>query len=301
MSGLSFAALDFETANASRASVCQVGLSLVRDGQVTLSRSWLVTPPAGHDEFNPINTGVHGITRAHVVGSPTWDQVLPSLTDLVGTLPVFAHAAAFERSVLVSASAASGAPHPPWGVHCSLTLARRLLPDVPNHKLPTLASHFGVPVQRHHDAGDDARVCAQVVLGLAATLGADSMDALLDAPGAQGAATAVPAMVGAEWDGVRDDGVLEGQSIVFTGTLSTLTRAQAQEVARRAGAKTSGSVSRRTSILVVGGPVRPLPTDSGWPAKVREAFRLQEGGSMIQVWSEAQFVHAARTGVPPLS
>ncbi|MFC8302647.1 hypothetical protein ACFUCV_03075 [Specibacter sp. NPDC057265] len=43
MHGISFTAIDFETANSHRAS-------------------WLIKPPSGHDRFHPINVGVHGIT-----------------------------------------------------------------------------------------------------------------------------------------------------------------------------------------------------------------------------------------------
>ena len=38
--GLDFVAIDFETANASRASACAVGLAVVEDGVVTAQDSW---------------------------------------------------------------------------------------------------------------------------------------------------------------------------------------------------------------------------------------------------------------------
>ncbi len=45
---------------------------------------------------------------------------------------------------------------------------------------------------------------------------------------------------------------LQGKTVVFTGTLSTMTRAQAEAIAKANGAKVSGSVSKNTSILVAG-------------------------------------------------
>ena len=45
MSNINFVALDFETATASRASVCEVGLCFVRDGQIMSSPSYLMRPP----------------------------------------------------------------------------------------------------------------------------------------------------------------------------------------------------------------------------------------------------------------
>jgi DNA ligase (NAD+) len=39
---------------------------------------------------------------------------------------------------------------------------------------------------------------------------------------------------------------------VFTGTLSEITRAEAEETVRRLGGKTSGSVSKATGLVVAG-------------------------------------------------
>ncbi|MEX0594588.1 MAG: NAD-dependent DNA ligase LigA [Patescibacteria group bacterium] len=50
----------------------------------------------------------------------------------------------------------------------------------------------------------------------------------------------------------KESGPLAGKSIVFTGTLETMTRADAQETARQAGADVNDSVSKNTDIVVVG-------------------------------------------------
>jgi DNA ligase (NAD+) len=47
-------------------------------------------------------------------------------------------------------------------------------------------------------------------------------------------------------------GPLAGKSLVLTGTLSTMTREEAQAAVERMGGKVSGSISRKTSYLVVG-------------------------------------------------
>lgn len=41
---LNFIAIDFETATPKRASFCEVGICVVRNGEVTETRSWLVQP-----------------------------------------------------------------------------------------------------------------------------------------------------------------------------------------------------------------------------------------------------------------
>ena len=39
-----FAAIDFETATGKRASICEVGICVVRNGEIIETKSWLVQP-----------------------------------------------------------------------------------------------------------------------------------------------------------------------------------------------------------------------------------------------------------------
>ncbi len=73
---LDFTAIDFETANSSGASACAVGLARVRNGRVVATAAWLIKPPAGHDQFAPINVGIHGIQPSHVANAPSWSEQL---------------------------------------------------------------------------------------------------------------------------------------------------------------------------------------------------------------------------------
>jgi DNA ligase (NAD+) len=51
---------------------------------------------------------------------------------------------------------------------------------------------------------------------------------------------------------VLPDSSLSGKTIVFTGTLETMTRAEAKSRAETLGAKVAGSVSKKTDFVVVG-------------------------------------------------
>jgi len=46
--------------------------------------------------------------------------------------------------------------------------------------------------------------------------------------------------------------VLAGKTVVFTGSLPTLSRDEAKDLARAAGAKVAGSVSKHTDFVVLG-------------------------------------------------
>ena len=49
MQGINFIAIDFETATGKRASICEAGICVVRDGKIQETRSWLVRPHGNYD------------------------------------------------------------------------------------------------------------------------------------------------------------------------------------------------------------------------------------------------------------
>jgi DNA ligase (NAD+) len=72
--------------------------------------------------------------------------------------------------------------------------------------------------------------------------------------------------------------------VVITGTLSGLTRDQAQEKLRQAGATVTGSVSKRTDYLIVG-------ADAG--SKLEKAKKLG-----VKTLSEAELITLLRQTTP---
>ena len=65
---------------------------------------------------------------------------------------------------------------------CTVEISRKVWPDLPNHKLNTMAGFLGVSFH-HHQALDDARACAAIVCAAAREVGASSLEELLDATG----------------------------------------------------------------------------------------------------------------------
>jgi DNA ligase (NAD+) len=78
------------------------------------------------------------------------------------------------------------------------------------------------------------------------------------------------------------DGALAGETVVITGTLSTMTRDQARDSARAAGATVTDSVSRRTTLLVVGaeaGSKLRKAEELGVPVIDEDEFRRRLGAA----------------------
>ena len=179
---LDFTAIDFETANSSSASACAVGLVRVRDGEVVDKTGWLIRPPAGHDVFFELNTRIHGIRADDVLHAQTWTQQLGALTAFAGDDVLVAHNAGFDMAVIKRACDATGDDCPPYRYACSLQVARKVY-QLDSYRLPFVAAEAGFPDFPHHNATADALACAHVMIDAARRLGADDVDALVDAAG----------------------------------------------------------------------------------------------------------------------
>lgn len=160
---LDFTAIDFETANSKRASVCAVGATRVRDGRIVERFDQLVHPPLGYDEFSEWNIRVHHIRPEDVAQSPSWPEVAPRLIAFIGDDILVAHNASFDSSVMVAACEATNLRWQVPQIVCTLELARTHL-ELPSYKLPRVSKELGLPKFTHHEA----RSCAAVSIRVSA-------------------------------------------------------------------------------------------------------------------------------------
>lgn len=165
--GLSFVALDVETANDDWGSICQIGVVRFRDGDIVDTAEWLCTPPPGLERFDEFNVSIHGITADQVKDSPSFAEVLPQVMAFVGELPVVAHNAQFDMTALFRATRAAGIDTPTVVFGCSLAAARAASLPIDNHKLPTVARFLEISEFQHHDALADAKACGRILVELA--------------------------------------------------------------------------------------------------------------------------------------
>jgi len=176
--------LDFETANYSPVSMCAVGIAVLEGNAAIRSHYWKVRPPKGHGFFIPEWTEeVHGLSWFDVKDAPQFDaiaaEVLPHLrsADLV-----VAHNAPFDMRVLSATFEHYHLASPDIRYLCTCQLARRVWPQLPDHRLSTIAQHLSIPLQHHH-AQSDAEAAAHLVRAAMAQLGVGELEplfALLD-------------------------------------------------------------------------------------------------------------------------
>ncbi|MCM1150594.1 MAG: 3'-5' exonuclease [Alistipes sp.] len=158
-----FAAIDFETANSHRASVCSVGVVVVRGGRVVDSLYRLIRPRPNF--YSRFTTAIHGLTRADTDEAPEFEEVWYEVAPRIEGLPLVAHNAPFDESCLRAAFDLYDMPYPGYLFFCTCRAARRVFGrQLPDHRLHTVAAACGFDLRNHHHALADAEACAHIAL-----------------------------------------------------------------------------------------------------------------------------------------
>jgi len=161
---ISFAAIDFETANEQLTSVCSVGIVIVRDGEIVDKFYRLIQPEPNY--YHYWNIKIHGIQPEDTENEPVFPFVWKEVEERIGRLPLIAHNKAFDESCLKAVFKTYQMDYPDYKFYCTLQESRKKLKQLPNHKLPTVAAYCGFDLANHHHALADAEACAWIALEL---------------------------------------------------------------------------------------------------------------------------------------
>ncbi len=170
MNGIDFCAVDVETANNDRASICQVGLVTVRSGQIVDRWKSLVDPQA------PFTlTHIHGINENAVAGHPTLPNTWDELGEVVGTGrggSVLVSHTPFDRTAFQQARTRHRLRPLPVQWLDSAQVARQTWPELYRRRwsLKLIADDLGIKFQ-HHDALEDAEAAARIVIQASQAMG----------------------------------------------------------------------------------------------------------------------------------
>lgn len=152
-------ALDFETANQSSASACQIGVVRIEDWRIVDSRAWLIRPP--EDDF--VFTYIHGLSWEDVHDQPNWAGLWPELAPwFAGVDFLAAHNAPFDRGVLRGTAAHHRLDAPETPFLDTVSVARKVWKIFPT-KLNLVCERLGIPLN-HHEALSDAKACAEILI-----------------------------------------------------------------------------------------------------------------------------------------
>lgn len=299
-----FVAIDFETANEQRRSACAVGLVLFdRDGQLADSYYQLLRPHPDVDYFNPVNVWVHGITADDVADAPQWSQIADRVTSFIGDRPIVAHNMAFDGYVLSDLADLYSTEEIPNRRFCTVRLARKILADKLERKSLDEVFYYYFPdeVFEHHHAAADAKAAGMIFARMMQEFGFEKLEELCPPTGSRSKSKSKTERSGILADQLGVDQLierygksraLEGEHVVFTGTLKHGQRAAVQQLVTAIGGVADKTLTKKTTVLVVGIPnPRSWVEGSSASRKMLKASQMREKGSPIEVISEEEFFH----------
>jgi DNA polymerase-3 subunit epsilon len=112
-------------------------------------------------ERDPGPVWIHGLTSEALEGAPLFQDIAEEFSARLEGRVLVAHNAVFDWQMIAREYARAEREAPVRQRLCTIALSKELRLPLANHKLETLAAHFGVVQQRAHHALDDARVLAE--------------------------------------------------------------------------------------------------------------------------------------------
>ncbi len=278
-----FIALDVETACSDSASICQIGIACVQPDNRIQTFSTLVNPDT---RFNAFNIRLHGIGPDHVTDAPFFPDAFAMLLPLLSRHHIIQHSN-FDKQAINAACGACGIEIPPLRWSDSVAIARRAWPELKGnggHGLANLKKTLNLAFH-HHDAGEDARAAALVVLHAETRLALPFNDLIV--PSRKPAKKRFPKAVTRT---AAADGPLAGCIAVFTGNLS-IPRDQAADLAARVGMNVRAGVTSKTTHLVVGDQDLSVLAGHSKSSKHHKAEDMRAQGHPIQILGETEFLN----------
>lgn len=281
----SYTAIDFETATPD-GMACQLGLVQVDNGKIVQECVYLIQPP--ENMYNRHNSHVHGLTPEDTESAPTFDKIWSVVSPFFEGKFIVAHNMSFDKAVLKKNLQFYGLPEPMvagYGCTCE-----------PFGKVPlySAACYFGIGLCEHHDALSDARACALLVQEYKQRYGefvriprleeekqAVSSEKNRGLKEDEKQKRAVSARNKGWADSLEDipDNHFKGKTVVITGELDSFPeRDELAAILKSLGARVTGSVSGKTSIVICG--------EGAGPTKLKQIEECRSRGAVIEVLDE---------------
>ena len=150
-----FTAIDFETAQGYRNTICAVGLVRVENGKIDQTLELLVQPPDNY-YWDWFSRDIHGISAEDTKDSPTFDKVWPQIESFITNQTVVAHNGfGFDFQCLEKTLEYYDMIVPEYNKQCTYKIYGINLADLCKMKDIKL---------NHHNALSDAKACAELYL-----------------------------------------------------------------------------------------------------------------------------------------
>lgn len=285
-----FIAIDVETANPSRASICQIGFVHVRDANLQDRGRISVNPEC---DFHHICIKRHGIQRTDVEHEPTmpdlWEKIQTQTKDSV----LVSHSG-FDFQAFSKVAEKYGLPKLNARWADSKEISQAVWPNLLRYSLDYLAEEFGISF-RHHDALEDAVAAAKIVIRALDKSNTDIEEWVKTlSHGGERPRSASRKIIYQSKQNIGGIS-LRKENVLFTGTLrdrdgKRLTQAQARELVEACGGNPLEKKNKKSvTMFVVGEQSETALKGHDKSRKHRDILKWIEQGQKIEIVSAEDF------------
>ena len=296
---MNFIAIDFETANSKRDSICALGAVLVENSKIVKKFYTLIKPHKSRNHFSSICKQIHGINENMVNNSPEFPIVYNKIKEYIENYWVFAHnAASADISMIRKTLELYDINIPDIKYGCSLKLSKNIF-ELISYRLDVVAKTLDIELD-HHNPISDAMACASIILYGYQKYGNKIYD--LSTSSNKTCKKIANKKVSNEINklkktmiddlDVNDSKPCFCKKFIFTGKLESMPRKDAKFEVEKRGGNTGGGITYDTNYLVVGDDIFfDYHFDKTKTNKFKKAEEYKQGGKAnIQIISEQEFL-----------
>ncbi len=298
-----FIAIDFETANSSRNSPCEIVLVKVEDFQIIEEKSFLIRSKDNYFDF--YNTYLHGIDEVMVENEAEFDEVYEKIKSDFESYPIIAHNASFDMSVLRHTLDLYGIDYSETQYSCTYQMVREGSNSLLSYRLDSVCNHYGIELE-HHRALPDAIACAKIATRIFQEEGITEFSQISEHfnlrigqlfPGGYNPSAVKYSGTGykisdLEYDdsNFQLDNPFYGKTVVFTGTLQSMVRKEAQVTVLEIGGECGSGVTMETDYLIIGEQDYQRYGEGFKSSKMKKSEKYLSQGKRIELLTESQFL-----------
>lgn len=275
---MNFVAIDVETALGKRWSICQIGLAIVENGEITRTYSRLVQPP--HNEYSIRNINVHRITPELTANESLFPEIWSEISPLLEGKKLVAHNASFDIDCLCQTLGFYNLPIPE--IECDCTFIKT------GCKLNDICEAYEIELSHHHDAACDAEACAKVYINLLKGIEPDfskirsSSVRSTDGFTPEGHDRLCGDVLKPDLDIADCSSPFYAKKVVFTGVLNSIDRKEAADLVKKSGGDIDTSITKRTHFVITG--------SAPGPSKMKKIMQFNSEGCNIRIIYEEEFL-----------
>lgn len=236
-------------------------------------------------------TTLTGITDEMLLGCPRIDQAIKDFSDFLGSDIIIGHNVNFDIRFLTAAYQTHLGQDLTNPCIDTMRISRKILPELQHHRLMDLAAYYKITYAGAHRGRVDCDITNACYRYMRETILSQETEAEFQARFIyrHSSSKIDVKSIHAETTDFDPEHPLYQKTIVFTGALSQMTRAEAMQIVVNHGGICGNSVTKNTNFLVIGTSDFISVTEGKKTSKMLKVEQLRAKGYDIATISEDTF------------